>query len=172
MIKLGEKKPFTPEDRILNALKDFHGHPKFLEIIAELIELHSVKNRQYAGKSDPLGNFRRGSNICYKTYGSFRDDPYRAQIAYALNLVSKQVDGVAEIVGESKEGTWDSLYEKLRDYAVYFAIMMVIEKLRTEEIESKKDKVVDGEWTACSTLDGNETYKVKSYETGKCDCKK
>lgn len=129
------------EERFKEIVRDFHGHPKFLEIVGDIVELHSQKNKQYAGKSDPLGNFRRGSNIIYKLLSpNFRDDEFRKQIAYALCLVSKQIDGAVEIIGESKENTFDSLYEKLRDCMVYFGIMMAMEKMREQSVKDNMEK--------------------------------
>lgn len=122
-------------------IKQFHGHPLFLEVLEELKELHSQKNKQYATKGDPLGNFRRCSTAKQKLFDrGFRDDLYRRMTAYALLLASKQEDGACEIVGECKEGTVDSLYEKLRDVVVYYAICMVFEKLRDQELKKNADK--------------------------------
>lgn len=99
------------------------GHKRFYEILEELGELHSRKNAQYADLENPLGNFQRGSNIVKKLLNS---DIKNKPLAYALILASKQMDGVMEIVGESKENTPDSLKDKLYDIAVYSIIAVIL----------------------------------------------
>ncbi len=37
---------------------DYHGHPKFYELLSEMAELHSNKNHDYTDGSDPFLNFR------------------------------------------------------------------------------------------------------------------
>lgn len=102
--------------------RDYHGHPKVYEILEEIKWLHSEKNRQYATKDDPLGNFRRTGQMISK----FLKPGINPSLASALALVSKQIDGVYEIVGESKKNTVEGLRDKLRDIAVYAVICMVI----------------------------------------------
>ncbi len=107
------------------------GHPKFYQILEELAVLHSCKNAQYASLENPLGNFRRGSKMVEKLLNSkVKNKP----LAYALILVSKQIDGAMEIVGEGKENTPDSLKEKLYDIAVYSIIAVIL----SEEGECQK----------------------------------
>lgn len=38
--------------------KKYYGHPRFYELLEELKELHSNKNRDYSGEVDPLRNLR------------------------------------------------------------------------------------------------------------------
>lgn len=124
-------------------IKEFHGHPLFLKVLDELKQLHSEKNKQYATKDDPLGNFRRCSTSKKKLLNpSFSEDEYRRMSAYAILLASKQEDGACEIIAENKIGTVDSLYEKLRDVVVYYAICMVFEKLREEKDCNTEKKYV------------------------------
>ena len=99
-------------------LQEFYGHPKYLEIINELIELHNKKNKQYADKKDPLGNFDRCSKIMSRGYSEIiKNDPYRTMSFYATNLANKQWDGAIEIMAYDKTDTPDSLEEKLMDLA-------------------------------------------------------
>ena len=99
-----------------------YGHPKFYEILNELAELHSNKNFQYASQGDPLGNFHR----CASMTSKILKDGINKPLATALMYMSKQIDGVYEIVGEGKEGTADSLKDKLMDIAVYSVICMIL----------------------------------------------
>jgi len=112
-----------------------NGHPKFYKLLDELEELHSRKNKQYANQDDPLGNFKRGSQIVKKLFHpDIQEDPDRLAAAYAIVLATKQVDGAIEIIAENKTDTPDSLQEKLRDVSVYFAIIDCIEDDRLEGI--------------------------------------
>lgn len=42
--------------------KEYHGHPKFYELLDQMAELHSRKNHDYAG-DDPLSNLRAPEEI-------------------------------------------------------------------------------------------------------------
>lgn len=107
-----------------------YGHPKFYKLLEEIADLHSRKNYQYATMADPLHNFTRTGEIIRK----FLKPGIKPALASCLSLMSKQVDGVYEIVGENKEGTVDSLRDKLMDVAVYSLIAIIIaeEKSRRE----------------------------------------
>jgi len=101
---------------------EYHGHPAFYAIVEELKNLHSEKNRQYATKENPLANFERTGRMISK----FLKPGIDPTLASCLALVSKQIDGVYEIVGECKSGTVDSLEDKLKDVAAYSIIAMII----------------------------------------------
>lgn len=108
-------------------MKNYYGHPDFYKIVDELKELHSEKNRQYATSDHPLANFDRTGQMIKK----FLKPNINPSLASCLCLVSKQIDGVYEIVGEAKENTVDSLEDKLRDIAVYSIIAMIINREKT-----------------------------------------
>jgi hypothetical protein len=110
------------EDALQESAKEYFGHPEFYRIVDELKELHSEKNRQYATKENPLANFQRTGRMISK----FLKPGIDPTLASCLALTSKQIDGIYEIVGECKEGTIDSLEDKLRDVAVYAVIAMII----------------------------------------------
>jgi len=109
--------------------KKYYGHPDFYIILNELRELHSRKNKQYASNTDPLGNFRRCGNMASKLF----KEGVPTDLAICLCYMSKQIDGVFEIVGESKKNTVDSLKDKLEDIAVYSIIAIILSR------EGKKD---------------------------------
>ena len=113
--------------------KAYYGHPMFYKIVEELKDLHSEKNRQYATKGNPLVNFERTGKMISK----FLHPGVNPTLASCLSLMSKQVDGIYEIVGESKANTIDSLEDKLKDVAVYSIIAMIIlaEAAREKEKE-------------------------------------
>lgn len=99
------------------------GHPKFTKILLELWLLHQKKNYQYATKDDPLGNFHRTGQIAKKL---FKDSIKNKSLAIALAYMVKQIDGVYEMVGESKKDTIDELNDKLRDIAIYSILCMIL----------------------------------------------
>jgi hypothetical protein len=41
-----------------NRYKNYHGHPRFYELLNEIAEIHSLKNHDYAGKDNPLANLK------------------------------------------------------------------------------------------------------------------
>lgn len=92
-----------------------HGHPRFSAIVAELAELHSNKNFDYARGGDPLGNFLRGaSNLGLRP------------VEFAWHLVYKQIDAVNWALLQGGEQKVESLRDKLRDIAVYSMLMMIM----------------------------------------------
>jgi len=98
------------------------GHPMFHQIVEEIRDLHEKKNKQYATTDDPLGNFRRTGQIIAKMLKPGIDPG----LASCLAFMSKQVDGVYEMFGESKTGTCEQIEDKLLDIAVYAIIGMIL----------------------------------------------
>lgn len=115
----------------MSEVKEYHGHPLFYQIVEELKDLHSEKNRQYATKEGPLANFERTGRMISK----FLKPGINPTLASCLSLVSKQIDGIYELVGEQKQNTVDSLEDKLRDVAVYSVIAMIINRESREAKE-------------------------------------
>lgn len=106
-----------------------YGHPLFNVIVEEIKKLHEEKNRQYASGDDPLGNFRRTGQIIAKLL----KPGINPSLASCLAFMSKQVDGVYELFGESKENTIDSLEDKLLDITIYSIIgMIMVRESRTK----------------------------------------
>src|SRR6266705_3567642 len=85
------------------------GHPQFYEILEELKNLYSAKHYQYATDADTMINFR----LCGKLMHKLFKPGINPTIAAALTLMSKQIVGVYEIVGEGKTNTIESLQDKL-----------------------------------------------------------
>ena len=105
-------------------INKYNGHPMFYKILDELALLHSVKNRQYANKETPFGNFTRtGDGFCKKLINPNIDNK---ALATALMYMAKQVDGVYDMVGEAKKDTPDELEDKLKDIAVYSIIGIIL----------------------------------------------
>lgn len=104
-------------------MNDRFGNKRFYEILENLAELYSNKNKMYASKVDTEGNFNRCSNLCQKL---LKDEIKNKQLAYLLVLMSKQIDAVYDIVGECKENTIEHLEDKLKDVAIYSIIAIIL----------------------------------------------
>jgi len=102
----------------------FHGHPRFAEITAEEIELHSSKNLDYAGTGDPLGNFKRVANILENYTGLNPSNPTVVAIVYAL----KQLDAALWMLSQGYEGRIEGIDERLRDVHIYMKLARILHK--------------------------------------------
>ena len=109
--------------------KKRYGHPKFYKILEEMAELHSRKNYQYATDKDPLSNFKSAGRMVEKLFKPNINIP----LATALVYMSKQIDGVINLVGESKTDTIEALEDKLMDIVVYAILCMIL----SEEVKLK-----------------------------------
>jgi len=107
-----------------------YGHPQFYKILDELAELHSKKNYQYATDKDPLSNFKSAGKMVEKLFKPGINVP----LATALIYISKQYDGVLNIVGEGKKDTIESVRDKLMDISVYSILCIILneDKLKTK----------------------------------------
>jgi len=107
-----------------------YGHPQFYKILDELAELHSAKNYQYATDKDPLSNFKSAGKMVEKLFKPGINVP----LAVALVYMSKQYDGVLNIVGEGKIDTVESVRDKLMDIAVYSILCIILKKKKGRKI--------------------------------------
>ena len=155
--------------------KPYYGHPMFYKIVDELKDLHSEKNRQYATKGNPLVNFERTGKMISK----FLHPGVNPTLASCLSLMSKQVDGIYEIVGESKANTIDSLEDKLKDVAVYSIIAMIILAEAREKAKVTHEHFTNNNNTAIQrAINGPGSNPVpsgfyespKDYDTTKQQC--
>jgi len=113
------------------ASKRRFGHPLFYKIVEEIAQLHERKNRQYAMPDDPLGNFRRTGQIISKML----KPGINPTLASCLSFMSKQVDGIYEMFGESKTDTPDEMEDKIQDVVVYGIIALIL--LREAKADTK-----------------------------------
>jgi hypothetical protein len=98
------------------------GHPDFYKILDEMKALYSAKHYQYATDADPMINFRSCGSLAAKLI----KPGVNQTLAAALLLMSKQIVGVYEIVGEGKTNTIESLQDKLRDIGIYSVILQIL----------------------------------------------
>lgn len=100
--------------------KDFHGHPRYLQLTEEELQLHSKKNKDYAHDGDPLGNFKRVSAVL-KVWG-FDISPTLIALIYAL----KQQDAYMWMLSQGYEGEVESLDTRLQDDYIYKKIARIL----------------------------------------------
>lgn len=117
----------------MSNLENKDGHPKFHQIVDEMKELHSKKNRDYSegGKQGPLGNFIRVSEI-KKLYPGFDwESPFGTAIDYML----KQFDAMMILrATKRKSVTGEPIKSRLRDIAIYTVIAEIINDEEEEKI--------------------------------------
>ena len=104
------------------------GHPKFYEIVDELMQLHSEKNHDYAAGGDPLGNFHRVAKILEMYPGLKPSDPTVVALIYAL----KQLDAALWILSNGHEAKVEGIKDRLRDVAVYSILQMILSEENDE----------------------------------------
>ena len=99
------------------------GNPRFYELLKEIEELYSKKNKQYNSADDTLGHFKRLSVLMGKI---LKKDMKNKPLATCLAIMSKQIDAVYDMVGENKVDTPDKLEDKFKDIAIYSLICIIL----------------------------------------------
>lgn len=99
-----------------------HGHPDFISLCLEEMELHSKKNHDYAHGGDPLGNFYRVSDTL-KSYG-INLPPSAVAFVYMM----KQVDAAGRMLGQGYEGSTEGLDGRLLDVSIYSKLIRILKK--------------------------------------------
>lgn len=104
------------------ALKKVYGHPRFYEIIEQMKELHSRKNHDYAGTSDPLKNLRACERLRLKP---FMGVMVRLQDKWS-RLEEFVKSGKLMVKGES-------VIDTLMDNAVYSVLAIILYEEQQKE---------------------------------------
>jgi len=109
-------------------LKDqkYYGHPNFYKLLQQMADLHSRKNHDYAGSTDPLRNFRKCNEM---GVDSFTGVMIRLTDKWS-RLESFMKQGVLAIKTES-------VVDTLLDNAVYSLLAIIL----YEEQESIKTTI-------------------------------
>ncbi len=97
------------------------GHPRFVDITIDELDLHDRKNYDYTQGGDPLGNFNRVSNIL-SNYPNLDNSPKVVALIYAL----KQVDATLWMWNQGYEGEIEGVQERLRDIHVYIKLIRIL----------------------------------------------
>lgn len=107
-----------------------HGHPQFIPITLEEIELHSKKNHDYAAGGDPLGNFTRVSMILSQYPNLDLSDPAIVAMVYML----KQLDAYLWAKSNGHDLKVEGVDGRLADISVYAKIVRCMERENTEPL--------------------------------------
>jgi hypothetical protein len=102
-----------------------HGHKAFNKIMFELMQLHSDKNKGYAGGGVPLGNFDRVARVM-SNYPRF---PLDTPAGILLMYVMKHFD---RIMWDMCQGKMPSI-DAVSDIAVYMTILQCMNADRNAE---------------------------------------
>ncbi len=97
-----------------------HGHPSFVPITLNELDLHNKKNHDYAAGGDPLGNFKRVATILAQYPNLDLADPRVVALIYAL----KQLDAVLWMLSNGHTAQVEGLNPRLGDISVYSKIVM------------------------------------------------
>lgn len=125
------------EEAFLRALRAVfpHGHQDYLPTAVKELELHSMKNHDYAKGGVALGNFDRVAAILALYPGLDPADRRVVALTYALKQLDAVLWGLAKQIVHKVEG----LNDRLQDIAVYAKIVMCmnIEDARNAEIDQQ-----------------------------------
>ena len=94
-------------------MADRYGDPRFYELLAEIAQLHSDKNHDYARQSEPLSNFRRAAALGV--------EPWRGILVRMSDKWSR-----IEELSNGKNPKNESLRDSLLDNAVYSLLCIVL----------------------------------------------
>lgn len=98
------------------------GHPDFVDMTMDELDLHNKKNYDYAHGGDPLGNFNRVSTICSLYNGLDLSNPAVVAFVYAL----KQIDASLWMLCQGYEGNVEGMDERLRDIHTYIKLVRIL----------------------------------------------
>lgn len=115
-----------------------NGHPEFIPLMVQLMELHSKKNHDYAGGGDPLGNFNRVAMILQLYQGKF---PYDSAQGVAMIYMLKQLDAVLWMLSQGTVAQVEGLDSRLADISVYASLVRCMER----ELQGYTDNEEGGE---------------------------
>lgn len=122
------KKTQTTREEIEASLRKLypHGHPDFIRMSLDEMELHSKKNYDYAAGGDPLGNFTRVAKI-FENYPELKlSNPVVVGIVYSM----KQLDQVLWSLNRGFEGEIEGIDTRLGDNSVYSKLEIILNRER------------------------------------------
>jgi len=128
-------KPATLSDNQQDSVEEVlrknfpHGHSEFIPLMMRLLDLHSRKNKDYAGGGNPLGNFHRVANLLSQYPNLDPSDPRVVALTYAF----KQIDAVMWLLCTNRDGEVEGISDRLQDIAVYCMLAMILDGERKSD---------------------------------------
>jgi len=108
------------------ATRDYHGHPRFYELLQEMADLHSRKNHDYSGNENPLKNLRECEEIGVPAW---------------KGILVRLIDKWGRLKTYARTGTFEvkdeSVKDTLMDNAVYSLLCIII----LEETKKKEQPI-------------------------------
>lgn len=114
-----------------------HGHPGFIPMMLDAMELHSRKNYDYAKGGNPLGNFDRVAAIFALYPGLNLGDPKVIALVYEM----KQMDAILWMLCQKYEGKVEGYDSRAGDVQVYTSLFRLInqDQAAAKALASKVD---------------------------------
>jgi hypothetical protein len=101
-----------------------NGHEKYIPILLDLMELHSIKNHDYAAGGNPLGNFDRVAHF-FESYPNLKlSDSFVVALCYMM----KQLDAALWLKNNGHAAKVQGIGERMDDIIVYATIAKIIEE--------------------------------------------
>jgi hypothetical protein len=88
-------------------------NPKFTMLLAEMAQLHEVKNHDYARDDDPMSNFKFAAEVA---------DGFSGTDATFATMIGIKLARLKELRGKGKSPNNESANDSLRDLAMYAAL--------------------------------------------------
>ena len=101
-----------------------NGHPSYLELTLDELDLHSKKNDDYARGGDSLGNFRRAAHMFEQYPGLGLGLPEVQALVYAM----KQLDASLWMLSQGYEGKVEDVDTRLRDVHNYAKLARLLHR--------------------------------------------
>ncbi len=98
-----------------------YGHPEFIPLLMQVMQLHSDKNFDYAGGGDPLGNFDRVADF----FGMYPNFPTDKSEAIPIINAQKQIDCICWSICQHKDPKVEKLSRRSMDVVVYYLILTI-----------------------------------------------
>lgn len=105
-------------------MSKYSGHPLFIKLTEEELELHSTKNKDYAQGGNPLGNFNRVSAIKRLYPGMDWSSPVGVCLGYML----KQQDAGFWMLAQGYEGEVEDVDTRFRDVHIYMKLARILHR--------------------------------------------
>lgn len=129
------------------------GHPDFYKLLNQMAELHSRKNHDYAGTSDPLKNLR----AC----GRLNLEPFLGVLIRLQDKWSRLEEFVNSGQLMVKN---ESVIDTLMDNAVYSLLAIILYQEQQNKSKEKKLKIIDTKDIYCPAC----RAKIETAKNGAC----
>jgi hypothetical protein len=127
----------TPVSTLLEQLRILYpnGHPNFITLTVDEMDLHSRKNHDYSHGGSPVGNFTRVAQIIALYPGIDWTKPQNVALFYMF----KQLDAALWMEAKGHTAVVEGQDDRWRDVSVYAKIIRLLLRESTPNENSKSD---------------------------------